>query len=202
MTLLAADTEGLHNLFRLSSLASPRVSTQAAARPGAAGGVLARVDRDHRLPGGEVATRLRLGSTTWLPRAAAELADLFGRDNFYVEVMDHGSAVERRYYDDLMRLRRSWSRRSWPLTTCTTPRGRRAGARGAAVRAVGVDAGRSNRFKFDGTGYHLKSPAEMRELARVARRLRQLVTDRRTGRRLPLGVRVPRPDAAVPGAGR
>ena len=86
---------------------------------------------------------LRLGQYDLARQAAAELADIFGRDDFYVEVMDHGSAVEQRFYDDLMRLRKSSSSRPGHQRPALHRRGRRGGTRGAAVRAVGVDAGRS-----------------------------------------------------------
>jgi len=168
MTLLAADAAGLHNLFRLSSLASlegqyykPRLDRELLAAH--SGGLIATTG----CPGGEVATRLRLGQYDRARQAAAELADIFGRDNFYVEVMDHGSAVERRYYDDLMRLRKELE---LPVLATndlhyTHPADAQAHAVLLCVQSASTLAD-PNRFKFDGTGYHLKSPAEMRELWR------------------------------------
>ncbi|HKE50292.1 MAG TPA: DNA polymerase III subunit alpha [Actinomycetes bacterium] len=168
MTLLAADTEGLHNLFRLSSLASlegqyykPRLDRELLAAHSR--GLIATTG----CPGGEVATRLRLGQYDLARQAAAELADIFGRDNFYVEVMDHGSAVERRYYDDLMRLRKELELPV--LATNDLHYTDKADAQAHAVLLCVQSASTladPNRFKFDGTGYHLKSAAEMRELWR------------------------------------
>jgi DNA polymerase-3 subunit alpha len=168
MTLLAADTEGLHNLFRLSSLASlegqyykPRLDRELLTAYSR--GLIATTG----CPGGEVATRLRLGQYDLARQAAAELADIFGRDNFYVEGMDHGSAVERRYYDDLMRLRKELE---LPVLATndlhyTDAADAQAHAALLCVQSASTLAD-PNRFRFDGTGYHLKSAAEMRELWR------------------------------------
>ena len=95
MTLLAETTEGMHNLFRLSSLASlegyfrkPRMDRELLAEY--AKGIIATTG----CPGGEVQTRLRLGQDRQALEAAAAYRDIFGPDNFFVELMDHG--LERR----------------------------------------------------------------------------------------------------------
>ena len=47
--------------------------------------------RDDRLPvGGEVQTRLRLGQYDAARAAAAEFQDIFGKENYFAEIMDHG----------------------------------------------------------------------------------------------------------------
>src|SRR5262244_2017121 len=97
MTLLAETTEGMYNLFRLSSLASiegyfrkPRMDKELLARY--AKGIIATTG----CPGGEVPTRLRLGQQQQALDAAAEFRDIFGPDNYFVELMDHGLVVEQR----------------------------------------------------------------------------------------------------------
>ncbi|MCI0689181.1 MAG: DNA polymerase III subunit alpha, partial [Sporichthyaceae bacterium] len=168
MTLLARDIEGLHNLFRLSSLGSlegqyykPRLDRELLASHSR--GLIATTG----CAGGEVATRLRLGQYDAARQAAAELTDIFGRDSFYVEVMDHGAAVERRYYDDLMRLRKELD---LPVLATNDLHYTHAADAQAHEVLLCVQSGSTladpSRFKFDGTGYHLKSPAEMRELWR------------------------------------
>src|SRR5699024_8182676 len=47
-------------------------------------------------PSGEVQIRLRLGQYKEALEAAAEFRDIFGKDNFYVEIMQHGLSLERR----------------------------------------------------------------------------------------------------------
>src|SRR5712691_10154911 len=105
MTLLAETTRGMYNLFRLSSLAStegyfrqPRMDTELLARY--ADGIIATTG----CPGGVVQTRLRLGQYAEAMAAAAELRDIFGPENFFVELMDHGIEVERRTLDGLCRI--------------------------------------------------------------------------------------------------
>src|SRR6266436_1704061 len=105
MTLLAETTEGMHNLFKLSSLASlegyfrkPRMDRELLSRY--AKGIIATTG----CPGGEVQTRLRLGQDRQALEAAAAYRDIFGADNFFVELMDHGLSVEQRVRDGLRRI--------------------------------------------------------------------------------------------------
>ena len=87
MTLLAETTEGMHNLFRLASLASlegyfrkPRMDRELLARY--AKGIIATTG----CPGGEVQTRLRLGQDRQALEAAAAYRDIFGAENFFVDL--------------------------------------------------------------------------------------------------------------------
>lgn len=90
MTLLAEDTPGMHNLFRMSSLASlegqlgkwPRIDRELMQTY--AKGLIATSG----CASGEIQTRLRLGQHDEARRAAGELQDIFGKDNFFIEVMD------------------------------------------------------------------------------------------------------------------
>ncbi|MEQ1737553.1 MAG: PHP domain-containing protein, partial [Rhodoglobus sp.] len=105
MTLLAETTQGMHNLFRLSSLASmegyyfkPRMDRELLETYST--GLIATTG----CPSGEVQTRLRLGQYDEARKAAAEYRDLFGKDNYFAEIMDHGLGIERRVMSDLLRL--------------------------------------------------------------------------------------------------
>src|SRR5512141_1405954 len=105
MTLLAETTEGMHNLFRLSSLASiegyyfkPRMDREILQQYSA--GLIATTG----CPSGEVQTRLRLGQYREAVEAAAEFRDIFGAENYFCELMDHGLDIERRVTGDLLRL--------------------------------------------------------------------------------------------------
>jgi DNA polymerase III subunit alpha len=105
MTLLAENNVGMHNLFKMSSLASiegfyfkPRMDRELLSKYSE--GVIATTG----CAGGEIQTRLRLGQYDEARKAAADFRDIFGADNFYCEIMDHGIDVERRVIGELLRL--------------------------------------------------------------------------------------------------
>jgi len=105
LTLMAENTTGMHNLFRMSSLASlegyyfkPRMDRDLLQTY--ASGVIATTG----CPSGEVQTRLRLGQYDEALAAAGEFRDIFGADNYFVELMDHGLGIEKRVMSDLVRL--------------------------------------------------------------------------------------------------
>ena len=166
MTLLAVDEVGLHNLFRLASLASmegffykPRIDRELLSRY--ATGLVGTTG----CPGGEVPTWLRIGDYQRARASAAEFRDIFGPDNFYLELMDHGLEVERTYREQLLRLRDDL--RLPPLATNDL---HYTYAEDAAAHEVllCVQSGKTmadpKRFKLDGHDYFLKSPDDMRRV--------------------------------------
>jgi len=105
--LLAANAQGYSNLVRLSSLAytegfyyKPRIDKQLLAEH--AGGLIAT----SACLGGEVAQFLLSGNKPRAERAAAELAEIMGRDNYYLEVQDQGLAEEKTVNEGLIELAR------------------------------------------------------------------------------------------------
>ncbi|MDF2808711.1 MAG: polymerase subunit alpha, partial [Cellulosimicrobium sp.] len=167
MTLLAKDNEGLHNLFRASSLAS--LDGQMGKWP--------RMDRDllqtygkgliatSGCPSGEIQTRLRLGQWDEAVRTAGELQDVFGRENFYVELMDHGLDIETRVTQDLLRLAETIGARLVATNDLHYVREDDASSQEALLAInSGSTLDDPDRFKFDGTGYYVKSAAEMRRV--------------------------------------
>lgn len=122
MTMWASDPKGLRNLFRLQSRAwleghvqkYPRMDDELLTEYGQ--GIIATTG----CPSGEVQTRLRLGQYDQAVTAAARYRDIFGPDNYFLELMDHGLAIERRVRDDLLRIGRHLGLPPWPRTTPTT----------------------------------------------------------------------------------
>ncbi|MEU4377752.1 DNA polymerase III subunit alpha [Pseudonocardia alni] len=164
MTMLAADAVGLRNLFRLSSLASiegfyrkPRMDKELIAQH--TSGIIATTG----CPSGEVQTRLRLGQRAEARAAAADYRDIFGRENFYLELMDHGLSIERSVRDGLLEIGRDLDLQ--PLAT-NDSHYVTADQASSHAALLCVQSGRTlddpNRFKFGGDGYHLKSAEEMR----------------------------------------
>jgi DNA polymerase-3 subunit alpha len=167
MTLLAETTEGMHNLFRLSSLASlegyfrrPRMDRELLARY--AKGIIATTG----CPGGEVQTRLRLGQYDQAVEAAAAYRDIFGPGNFFVEIMDHGLDVEQRTREGLKRVATDLSLPYVVTNDSHYTRPEDARAHGVLLCVqTGTNMADPNRFRLEGDGYYVKSPAEMRAIS-------------------------------------
>jgi DNA polymerase-3 subunit alpha len=168
MTLLSENNEGMHNLFKLSSLASmegyyfkPRMDRELLSRY--AKGIIATTG----CVGGEVQTRLRLGQYDEARKAAADFRDIFGKENFFAEVMDHGIDIERRTMQDLLRLAKELG---LPLVASNDLHYTHAHDATAHAALLCVQSASTlddpNRFKFDSDEFYLKSAAEMRHLFR------------------------------------
>src|ERR1700727_705086 len=111
MTLLAETTEGMHNLFRLSSRASLEGYFRKPPMDGELSGEHAQgIIATTGGPSGEVQTRLRLGQYPQALQAAADYRDIFGAGNFFVEIMDHGLSIEQRVRGRLRRIARELDR--------------------------------------------------------------------------------------------
>ena len=107
MTLLAADDEGYRNLVKLSTAAhldgfyyKPRVDKELLSKHGR--GLIA-------LSGclkGEVNMALSMSQTEKAAEAAATYRDIFGRENFFIELSDHGIEQQRRNRGGLISIAR------------------------------------------------------------------------------------------------
>ncbi len=166
ITLLSETTEGMQNLFRMSSLASiegyyfkPRADIELLERFHT--GVIATTG----CPSGEVQTKLRLGMFEEAKKTAADMRDLFGKDNYFVEIMDHGLPLEKRVQADLIRLSRELD---IPLVATNDSHYTHAHDATAHEMLLCVQSGSTlddpKRFKFDSTDFYIKSAEEMRRL--------------------------------------
>ena len=166
MTIIATNAGGLRNLARLSSLASiegyyrkPRMDAELIAQY--CGGLIATTG----CPSGEVQTRLRLGQHQLALKAAATYRDIFGKENFFLELMDHGLGIERSVRAGLLDIAKQLGLA--PLATNDSHYVTRDQAESHEVLLC-VGTGKTlddpKRFRFNGDGYYLRSPAEMRAL--------------------------------------
>src|ERR1700734_1053026 len=167
MTLLAETTEGMHNLFKLSSMASlegyfrkPRMDRDLLAQY--AKGLIATTG----CPSGEVQTRLRLGQDRQALEAAAAYRDIFGPENYFVELMEHGLDLEKRAASGLRRIA---GELSLPYLATNDLHYAREGDATAHEALLCVQTATNladpNRFRLEGGGYYVKSPQEMRALS-------------------------------------
>jgi DNA polymerase-3 subunit alpha len=166
MTILAENNQGLANLFRLSSLASlegyyykPRMDRELLSRY--ADGLIATTG----CPGGEIQTRLRIGNYHEALRAASDYRDIFGANNFYLEVMDHGIDIENRVRADLLKLGKELK---LPLLATNDLHYTFAEDGPAHEALLCVQSGSTladpKRFKFDNHEFYVKTAAQMREI--------------------------------------
>ena len=166
MTILAENNKGLSNLFKLSSLASlegfyykPRMDRELLSTYSE--GLIATTG----CPGGEIQTRLRMGAYKEAMRAASDLRDIFGRDNFYLEIMDHGIDIESRVRSELLKLGKDLG---LPLLATNDLHYTKHEDAGAHEALLCVQSGSTiadpKRFKFENDEFYLKTAAQMREL--------------------------------------
>ena len=166
MTLLAENNEGLSNLFKLSSLASlegfyykPRMDQELLAKYSK--GIIATTG----CPGGEIQTRLRMGAYKEAVAAAARMRDVFGAQNYFLEVMDHSIDIEKRVLSDLLKLGKELN-----LPLQATNDLHYTHHKDAAAHEVmlciqsGSTLADPKRFKFDNSEFYLKSAQQMRQL--------------------------------------
>ena len=143
LTMVAENAAGLRNLFKLTSLASfegqlgkwSRMDAEIIAENAA--GIIATTG----CPSGEVQTRLRLGQEREALESAAKWREIFGADNYFLELMDHGLSIEQRVREGLLDIGRKLEHpaaghQRLPLRH---PR-RRAQPRSVVVRADRQDA--------------------------------------------------------------
>ncbi|WP_283135802.1 DNA polymerase III subunit alpha [Rhizohabitans arisaemae] len=164
-TMWAMTPQGLRNLFKISSLASleghwkkyPRMDDELFERYHE--GIVATTG----CPSGAVQTRLRLGQWDKAVEHAAKYQDIFGKDNYFLEIMDHGGIpIETGVRDELLRLGKHLG--IPPLVTNDSHyvTADQVTAHDALL-CVGTSSQMDdpNRFRFSGSGYYLKSAEEM-----------------------------------------
>lgn len=166
MTMWAETSEGLKNLFRLSSEAydtgfyrQPRMDLDILQQWNK--GVMATTG----CPSGEVQTWLRIGDYDKAVAAAAKFADILGKDNYFVEVMDHGLSIETRVIPGLLQIAKDLGLRTVATNDSHYTRHGDAHVHDALLCiGSGSKLADPDRFKFDGDGYYIKSAAEMRRI--------------------------------------
>ena len=166
LTLLAETSDGYRNLMKLSSAAylegyyyKPRVDWELLQRHH--DGVIATSG----CLGGVVLQYLLRGDYEAAEKAAGRLQEIFGKQNFFVEIQDHGIASQRRTNPDLVKIAR---RIGAPLLATNDSHYTRRGDAIAHDAMLCVQTGATledpKRFKFEGEEHFLKSCAEMRDL--------------------------------------
>ncbi|MGX6604885.1 DNA polymerase III subunit alpha [Micromonosporaceae bacterium Da 78-11] len=165
MTMWARNAVGLKNLFRLNSRASmegqlgkyPRMDFDIIAEH--AEGIMGTTG----CPSGAVQTRLRLGQFDEALKSAARYQEALGKENYFLEIMDHGLSIEKRVRDGLLEIGQKLN--IPPLVTNDSHYTHEAQAEAHDVLLcvqTGSNVADPNRFRFDGAGYFVKSADQMR----------------------------------------
>ncbi|MCZ9348749.1 DNA polymerase III subunit alpha [Streptomyces mutabilis] len=168
MTMWATGAQGLRNLFYMSTEASytgqfpagkPRMDMELISEH--AEGVIATTG----CPSGAVQTRLRLNQYDEARQVASAYQDIFGKENYFLELMDHGLSIERDVREGLLRLAKELD---IPLLATNDAHYIHESQADAHDNLLCIGVGKNKadekRFRFNGSGYYLKSAAEMRAL--------------------------------------
>ena len=166
MTLLSETTEGMHNLFKMSSYSwldgiyyKPRIDRELMHTYGK--GLIATSG----CVGGEVQTRLRAGQYAEAKSVAGEMREIFGKDNYFIEVMEHGIGIEKRTFKELIKLAKELdipllASNDLHYTHATDAESHEA----LLCVQTGSNLNEAKRFKLDSNEFYVKSAAEMRAL--------------------------------------
>jgi len=166
LTLLAETSQGYRNLLKLSSAAflegyyyKPRVDWELLERHHE--GLIATTG----CLGGVVLQAILAGDQAKAEALAGRLQDIFGKDQLFVEVQDHGLPEQRRTNPVLIDIAR---RIGAPLLATNDSHYTHRADHDAHDALLCVQTGATiddpKRFKFDSDQHYLKSSAEMRQL--------------------------------------
>ncbi|MEY4554613.1 MAG: hypothetical protein RL197_1040, partial [Actinomycetota bacterium] len=166
MTLLAKTTEGMYNLFRMSTAAytdgifyKPRIDRELLHKYGQ--GLIGTTG----CAAGEISVMLRFGRWDDAVATVREMQEIFGKENYYCEIMRHGIEIEERTEQDLIRLARETGMPLLATNDLHYVHSHQAESQEALLCVQTNDTlDNPDRFRFGGTGFYLKSPEQMREL--------------------------------------
>lgn len=168
LTMLAETEVGYHNLVKITSAAyldgyyyKPRTDWELLERHHE--GITATTG----CLGGLVSQLLLAGEEESALQAAARFQDIFGREHFFVEVQDHGLEDDAKVIRPLLEIAR---RLDAPLLATNDSHYTHRHDAEAHDALLCVQTGAlkadTNRFRFDGEDFYIKSAAEMRDLFR------------------------------------
>ena len=178
MTLLATNDTGYRNLMKLASRAylegfyyKPRMDAELLAEysegivalSGCLGGHIPQLLAPDA--SSEEGNQGQLRDYEGAVKAAGMYQDIFGRDNFFIEIQDHGIAAQRKVMGDLLQISRDVNA---PLVAANDSHYTYAHEADAhdVLLCIQTGSNRSdeNRFKFESNEFYIKTAAEMHAL--------------------------------------
>ncbi|HSL24668.1 MAG TPA: DNA polymerase III subunit alpha, partial [Acidimicrobiia bacterium] len=178
MTLMAVNDTGYRNLMKLSSRSyldgyyyKPRMDSELlsahaegiVATSGCLGGPVARrLAPDASREEGQAGAVRDFDAAL---KAAAHYQDIFGRENFFIELQDHGLEAQRQIMPDLIDISR---RLGAPLLATNDAHYTRRDEADAHDVLLCIQTGSNkedmNRLRFEGDDFYLKTASEMRQV--------------------------------------
>jgi DNA polymerase-3 subunit alpha len=166
LTLLAETTAGYRNLLKLSSAAylegyyyKPRLDWELLERWHE--GIIATTG----CLGGVVLQALLRGDLAGATQLAGRLQDIFGRDNLFVELQDHGLAKQHKTNPQLVEIAKAIRAPLLATNDSHYTKREHAVAHDALLCVqTGATLADEKRFRFEGDEHYLKTAAEMRAL--------------------------------------
>ncbi|MCL2144662.1 MAG: DNA polymerase III subunit alpha [Endomicrobia bacterium] len=163
LTLLAKDFKGYQNLMHIVSIGftegfyyKPRVDKEILRKYSEGiicmSGCLA----------GEVGTNLLKGNAVKAEAAAAEYRDIFGKDNFYIEIMDNGLEEQQKIIPGIIELSKKTDIPLVATNDCHFLRKEDAATHDILLCiGTGKTLNDTNRMRFDSDLFYYRSPEEM-----------------------------------------
>jgi DNA polymerase-3 subunit alpha len=164
LVLLCENRTGYHNLCRLSTLGylegfyyKPRVDHELLARYHE--GLIA----SSACLGGKIPQAVREGRMDWAHEAIRQYLDIFGQDNFLIELMDHGMPEEEKVNPVLVELAAQYGLKTIATNDAHYIDREDAEAHEALLCVqTQTTLDDEGRFRFPNNEFYFRSPAEMR----------------------------------------
>ena len=168
LTLLAENNVGYKNLIQLASLAflegyyyQPRMDWELLTKYSS--GLIATSG----CLGGHVLQALKNGKDEEALKTAARLQDIFGKDNFFIELQDHGIPLQIETNPKLVEISKKIGAPLLATNDCHYTNREDSGSHDALLCVqTGCTIHDPNRLKFEGHEHYLKTAEEMRWLFR------------------------------------
>jgi len=166
LTVIAKNNIGYHNLIKISSMSyidgyyvKPRVDHDLISQYSDGLIVLSGCLN------GEVAQALLRGDYNFALSAAAKMQEIVGRENYFIEVHDHGLKEQKQVMDDLVKIANTIGAPVVPSGDCHYVHKEDARAHDIML-CVSTNANihTENRFSFHGDNFYLKSYSEMESI--------------------------------------
>lgn len=166
LTVLAKNNIGYHNLIKLSSYSylegyyvKPRIDHDLISQYSDGLIILSGCLN------GEVSQALLRGDYDFALASAAKMQEIVGKENYFIEIQDHGLSEQKKVIDDLIQIANTIGAKIVPSGDCHYVRKEDARAHDIMLCvSTNSNIHMENRFTFTGDNFYLKSYDEMNSI--------------------------------------